>query len=140
MNIRKSTGKPKILVPKELLKERLIKKGFANEKGFPKSCNKFIFLPDHEIITRYNYVVRGIMNFYNMAENRSNLNEALYILEYSLVHTLAAKHRSTTSKIFKKYGKTVKCMVNGRIVEFLKPKSLSAEYLNYPARLRLGGK
>nr|YP_009364339.1 hypothetical protein [Ophiocordyceps sinensis]ARF03419.1 hypothetical protein [Ophiocordyceps sinensis]QDH07253.1 hypothetical protein [Ophiocordyceps sinensis] len=130
LKIRKSTGKPKILVPKELLKERLIKNGFANEKGFPKSCNKFIFLPDHEIITRYNYVLRGILNFYNMAENRSNLNETLYILEYSLVHTLAAKHRSTTSKIFKKYGMPVKCRVKDRSVKFEKPESLSAEYLN----------
>lgn len=130
LNMRKSTGKPKIIVPKDLLKERLIKNGFANENGFPKSCNKFIFLPDHEIINRYNLILRGIMNFYNMAENRSDLNESIYILEYSLAHTLAAKHRSTISKIFKKYGKPIKCTVNGRILEFDKPENLTAEYLN----------
>jgi group II intron reverse transcriptase/maturase len=130
LNLRKSTGKPKILVPKDLLKERLIKSGFAKENGFPKSCNKFIYLPDHEIINRYNYIVRGIMNFYNMAENRSSLNEAIYILEYSLGHTLAAKHRSTLSKIFKKYGSPFSCKVKNRTITFDKPLSLSAEYLN----------
>lgn len=130
INIRKSTGKPKILVPKHILKERLIKIGFANEKGFPKCCNKFIFLPDYEIINRYNLVLRDIMNFYNMAENRYYLNETIYILEYSLAHTLAAKHRSTISKIFKKYGHPIKCKVNNKIIEFDKPLSLTAEYLN----------
>jgi hypothetical protein len=28
--------------------------------------------------------MRGILNFYNMAENITPLNEAVYILEYSL--------------------------------------------------------
>lgn len=129
LNIRKSTGKPKILVPKELLKERLIKNGFANMNGFPRSCNKFIFLPDHEIINRYNHVVRGIMNFYNMAENRSDLGETIYILEYSLAHTLAAKHRSSISKIWEKYGNPFKCKVKNREIKFDKPRSLKAEYL-----------
>jgi len=130
LNIRKSTGKPKILVPKELLKERLIKNGFSDMNGFPRSCNKYIFLPDHEIITRYNHVLRGLMNFYNMAENRSDLNETIYILEYSLAHTLAAKHRSSTSKIFKKYGKPIECKVGKRTIKFDLPQSLKAEYLN----------
>jgi len=106
-NIRKSTGKPKIIVPKDLLKERLIKNGIANMNGFSKRCSKFIFLPDHEIINRYNLVLREIMNFYNMAENRSDPNKAIYILEYSLAHTLAAKHRSSISKIFKKIWKAL---------------------------------
>jgi hypothetical protein len=71
------------------------------------------------------------MTFYNMADNRSGLGELLYILEYSLAHTLAAKHRSTLAKIFKKYGKPI--VVNagdlGKI-KFAKPSSLKAVYLN----------
>jgi len=130
MNIRKSTGKPKILVPTDLLKERLIKKDFANTEGFPKRCNKLIFLPDHEIVIRYNSIMRGIMNFYNMAENRSSLNEAIYILEFSLAHTLAAKHRSSIKKIFNKYGKPIKVNFKGKLITFDKPQSLRAEYLN----------
>ncbi len=130
MNIRKSTGKPKIIVPKDLLKERLIKNGFANENGFPRSCNKFIFLPDDEIINRFNQVLRGIMNFYNHAENRTDLGEAIYILEYSLAHTLAAKHRSSVKKIFTKYGNPFKCKIKDRVVKFDKPQKLTAEYLN----------
>lgn len=128
--IRKSTGKPQIMVPTNLLQERLIQKGFANPNGRPKCCNKLIFLPDHEIVKRYNSILRGIMNFYNMAENRSSLNEAVYILEYSLAHTIAAKHRSTLAKIFNKYGKPMRVFFKGEIFGFDKPASLSAEYLN----------
>jgi len=32
LNLRKSTGKPKILVPINLIKQKLIEYGFANEK------------------------------------------------------------------------------------------------------------
>lgn len=130
LNMRKSTGKPKILVPIDLLKDKLVEKGFAKPDGMPRSCNKFIFLPDHEIVQRYNSVLRGIMNYYNMAENRSKLSQAVYILEYSLAHTLAAKHRSSISKIFIKYGKPIKVKKGDKIINFDAPESLSAAYLN----------
>ena len=35
LNIRKSTGKPKLIVPKDLIKAKLIQNGFANEQGKP---------------------------------------------------------------------------------------------------------
>ena len=102
--IRKSIGKPKILVPIKDLKERLIMKGFADETGKPKYVGKFLFLSDYEIVSRFNSVLRGILNFYNMSDNRSKLGEVVYILEYSLAHTLGAKHKMSLPKIFNKYG------------------------------------
>ncbi len=71
------------------------------------------------------------MTFYNMADNRSGLGELLYILEYSLAHTLAAKHRSTLAKIFNKYGKPISvASSDSDKIKFAKPSSLKAEYLN----------
>jgi len=134
LNLRKSTGKPKILVPINLIKQKLIEYGFANEKGLPKYVGKFLFLHDSDIIQRYNSILRGFMNFYNMAENRYNLNELVYILEYSLAHTLSAKHHLSLKQVFTKYGKPLKVTVPGKLkpktVIFDKPKTLSAEYLN----------
>jgi hypothetical protein len=130
LNIRKSTGKPKLIVPKDLLKQRLIQTGFANLNGSPRRCSKLIYLPDHEIIQRFNSILRGILNFYNMAEDRWNLNESIYILEFSLAHTLASKHRSTLSKIFRRYGKPIKVFIKDRKIQFDTPTSLTAEYLN----------
>ena len=74
------------------------------------------------------------MNFYNIAEDRTSLNELIYILEYSLAHTLAAKHRLSIKKVFTKYGKPIKVTVKSeekqKIVKFDRPTSLTAVYLN----------
>lgn len=136
LNVRKSTGKPKLLVPKDLIKNKLIEYGFANSSGFPKYVGRFLFLSDYEIIVRFNSILRGFMNFYNIAENRTSLNELVYILEYSLAHTLAAKHRLSLKKVFNKYGKNLSVTVNSskgnksKTISFDKPASLKAEYLN----------
>lgn len=138
INMRKSFGKPKLLVPKEKLMQTLIQKGIANQEGFPKAVGKFIFLPEEDTIIRYSAITRGIMNYYALAENRSSLNQALYILQYSLIHTLAAKHKSTTSKTIKKYGiiPTVQITRKGitKTIKYHRPTSLSAAYLTkaYP--------
>jgi nicotine oxidoreductase len=134
LNSRKSTGKPKLIVPKDLIKAKLIQNGFANEQGKPKYLGKLIHLSDYEIVQRYNSILRGFMNFYNIAEDRTSLNELIYILEYSLAHTLAAKHRLSIKKVFTKYGKPIKVTVKSeekqKIVIFDRPTSLTAAYLN----------
>jgi len=137
LNLRKSTGKPKILVPINLIKQKLIEHGFANEKGFPKYVGRFLFLSDFDIVQRYNRILRGLMNFYNMAENRYDLNELVYILEYSLAHTLGAKHRLSLKQVFTKYDKPIRvkhkglgCRTKEKMVVFKKPLTLSAAYLN----------
>ena len=98
---------PSILIPLNELKIELIKKGFADNTGHPKYMGKFLFLSDYEIVKEYNRIFINILTFFNKADNRSQLGEVLYILEFSLAHTLAAKHRSTLPKIFKKYGKPI---------------------------------
>jgi len=135
-NTRKGTGKPKLIFPKDLIKTKLIEKGLANEKGKPKFNGKLMFLSDYEIVQRYNSIARGFMNFYNIAENRSSMNEMVYIIEFSLAHTLAAKHRMSLKGVFTKYGKPIRVKVKSdeneviKTIEFDLPLSLSAEYLN----------
>ena len=71
------------------------------------------------------------MNFYNMAEDRTSLSEMIYILKFFLAHTLAAKHKLSIKKVFKKYGTRIKKFVNkDKICEFDEPLLLSAKYLN----------
>jgi len=129
-NPRKPPGKPKVLAPLDSIRKSLINKGFANANGYPKYVGKFIYLSEAEIITRYNRVLRGLINFYNCAENISSLNEMVYIIEYSLAHTIAAKHRISLKKVFTKYGKPISTCVEGKWFRFNKPASLSAAYLN----------
>jgi len=103
---RKGTGKPKLIFPKDLIKAKLIEKGLANEKGKPRFNGKLIFLSDYEIVKRYNSIIKGFINFDNITENRSSMR--VYIIEFSLAHTIAAKHRMLLKGVFKKYGKPIK--------------------------------
>jgi hypothetical protein len=87
--------------------------------GQPAAMNAFINQPVSHIIGHYNGVIRGWYNYYQLAENVCRLNYARYVLQYSLVKTLAAKERSSVSKIFRKYGKDLTFMKpNGRRVHF----------------------
>ena len=116
-----------IIIPYNKLKSKLIEKGFADDFGNPKYVGKLLHLSDYEIVKYYNRFFTRILIFYGMADKCSGLREVFYILEYSLAHTLAAKHRSSLSKVFKKYGKPI--VVNSAAagkVRFTNPK----KYLN----------
>ena len=54
--------------------------------------------PDNEIISIYNAQIRGIYNYYRLACNFSKLDYFVYIMEYSCLKTLAAKHRTTMAQ------------------------------------------
>ena len=55
------------------------------------------------IISQFNAEIRGLYNYYSMAENVSVLNNFAFIMERSFLKTLAAKGNTTCNKIRKKY-------------------------------------
>lgn len=62
---------------------------------------------DYSIITQYQAEYRGLVQYYSMAYNLTTLTYLRYIMEASLVKTLANKYRTTSAKIYKKYGTTI---------------------------------
>jgi hypothetical protein len=56
-----------------------------------------------EIISKYNSEIRGIYNFYRLANNVSVLNKFAHIMEHSMKKTFAAKGTTTVNKIRKKH-------------------------------------
>ena len=60
---------------------------------------------DIEIISKVNAEIRGMYNYYQIAENVSVLDKFFFIMEYSMYKTFAAKYRTTVSKTIKKYSK-----------------------------------
>jgi hypothetical protein len=75
----------------------------ANVDGKPRYVGKWLYLPDGEIIHRFNHILTRLKTYYLEVSNRGQLNEAGYIIKYSLLHTLAAKHRMSLSKVLVKY-------------------------------------
>ena len=58
---------------------------------------------DIEIVSQFNSEIRGIYNFYRLAENVGVLHKFHYMMRYSLLKTYAGKYRTIVSKIKKKY-------------------------------------
>lgn len=56
-----------------------------------------------EIVTTYNAELRGISNYYSLAGNFHKLSYFGYLMEYSCLKTLAAKHKRSCGQIKDKY-------------------------------------
>lgn len=70
---------------------------------FPVHRNSLLRLTDLEIITVYNDELRGLCNYYGKASNFCKLQYLSYLMEYSCLKTLAAKHKSKISKVIAMY-------------------------------------
>jgi group II intron reverse transcriptase/maturase len=70
---------------------------------FPIKRGGLIGLTDLEIVTTYNAELRGICNYYSMASNYIKLCYFAYLMEYSCLKTLAAKHKKSIGKIITKF-------------------------------------
>jgi len=87
---------------------RLSAKDFCDHKGFPTPKKLWTSQEDIQIISNFNSTVRGIFGYYSGVKKRSYLQRIWYILSYSCAYTLAAKHRCSLSKIFKKHGRELR--------------------------------
>ena len=105
--------KVKLYVPKDkwvgkLLQYDVLKitnKTDEKEKWMPLQRNEYIYLTPGEMVFKYNEQIRGLYNYYRIANNVSVLNKFYYVMEYSLYKTVAAKFKITMTKAKKKYTK-----------------------------------
>nr|YP_002600927.1 putative reverse transcriptase and intron maturase [Pyramimonas parkeae]ACJ71149.1 putative reverse transcriptase and intron maturase [Pyramimonas parkeae] len=89
---------PKLYIPMDKIVRKLSEKNFCTKTGTGIKKKGWILYPDKIIVQRYNYVIRGLRNYYAPADNfGTSMNRIEYILKYSCVHTLAAKHRTQIS-------------------------------------------
>jgi len=69
----------------------------------PMPRNELMNKTDIEIVSQINSEIRGIYNFYRLAENVGVLHKFYYMMRYSLLKTYAGKYRTIVTKIKKKY-------------------------------------
>ena len=96
--------------PTELIRKKLlqldameIKYVNGDEIWKPKMRKSLCCKQDIYILNQYNSEVRGICNFYSIANNRSKLHKFRYIMEYSMYKTFACKYRTTKADIIERY-------------------------------------
>jgi group II intron reverse transcriptase/maturase len=100
-------GKIELAVPLEKVERFLFGKGIivqsADGQFRPIHRKGWLYLPDHEILEKYNSEIRGILNYYQLAANYNKLAYFCYLMEYSCLSTLAGKHSSSIGKTRRKH-------------------------------------
>lgn len=98
----------------ETMKRKLLEYGAmilknidGREHWKPRSRPGLIFNDDLEILDRYNREIRGLYNYYSIANNCSELNNFSHIMKFSMYKTFAGKYRTLKTKISRQY------LVNG---------------------------
>lgn len=78
---------------------------YGKENFKPKARYYLKDNDDLEILDRYNSEIRGIRNYYSIANNSSIVNTFGYIMQYSMFKTYATKYQSSVAKVTKKMRK-----------------------------------
>jgi hypothetical protein len=91
-------------VPKEVIEEKC---AMYMQRGKPAQRGPLIHDSDYSIISKYQSEYRGIVQYYLLAHNVGWFNKLQWVVETSLLKTLAGKHRSTVTKMAKKHKTTV---------------------------------
>jgi group II intron reverse transcriptase/maturase len=76
-------------------------------KGKPIHRPELLANSDYSIMTEYQQIYRGIVQYYQLATNVSHLSKLRWAMEGSLLKTLAAKHQMSVSAISAKYRSSV---------------------------------
>ena len=102
-----------LYVPKEKWVKRLMSYGALKihydahngnkEVWEPTHRNHLLHLDDLEILKQYNAEIRGLYNYYKIANNVSVLNNFNYVMKFSMFKTFGAKYQAHIGKIRDKY-------------------------------------
>lgn len=103
-NGRTINGTVRLGVPPEAVNERT-KRYMQN--GKTRSEPVLLFNSDAHIIDVFQQRYRGLAEYYKYADNRASLNKLRYIMEQSLVKTLAHKFKISVHQVYAQYRKTI---------------------------------
>ena len=132
-------GKVELGLPAAVIQEKC-QRYMAHNKPIHRTemLNDSVF----SIITHFQGVYRGIVEYYHLAHNLYGLNKLKWIMEQSLVKTLAAKLKLSVSKVYERFHAIL--LTNGKsykglqtIVQREGKKPLVAQWGGIPLQRRM---
>ena len=129
---RGANGVVALFVPAEVINKKCAD---YMKNGKTIHIGKLLHEDDFSIVAKYGQEYRGVVQYYLMAQNVSWLHQLHWIMQGSLLKTLAYKHKSSMKIMKKKYasettdeksGKTLKCIKV--VVERKDKKPLVAQF------------
>ena len=97
---RSSNATVKLRVPTAVIKAKCAP---YTQRGKPARRARLMNMDDYTIVSIYGSEYRGVVQYYLLASDVYRLNRLNWVMETSLLKTLAGKHRSTVSKTAAKY-------------------------------------
>lgn len=91
-------------IPREVVAKRC-----ALYQQHGSACTRVELIDDHEytIVSNYQSQYRGFVQYYSLAHNQGNLTQLHWVMETSLLKTLAAKQKIRVSEVVRRYKRTV---------------------------------
>lgn len=108
--VRNYTGRIVLEISNDTIKKNLLNTGAlklvhhnGKEIWKPKAIYRLKDCDDLEILDYYNSEIRGLYNYYCIANNSSIINNYKYIMEYSMYKTYGTKYRTSVHNVIEKY-------------------------------------
>jgi group II intron reverse transcriptase/maturase len=100
LNRRASNGNISLHIPATVI-DKTCRRYMRHGKPAPRSelLNNEVF----DIVNEYQWVYRGLVNYYAVAHNVHSLGQVRWVMESSLLRTLAYKHKTSVAKEHRKY-------------------------------------
>ena len=76
-------------------------------KGQPAQRGPLLFDDDFTIVAKYGSEYRGFVQYYLLAQDVFRLDKLHWVMETSMLKTLAGKHKSTAAEMARKYKATI---------------------------------
>jgi hypothetical protein len=89
-----------LFVPKTVIRQRC---ALYMSKGKPAQRGALLHDDDFTIVAKYGSGYAGLVQYYLLAQDVFRLGRLYWVMETSLLKTLAGKHRSTVSAMARKY-------------------------------------
>jgi group II intron reverse transcriptase/maturase len=93
-----------LFVPKPVIRQKC---ALYTSKGRPAARGGLIRDQDFTIVAKYQAEYAGLVQYYLLAQDVFRLGRLHWIMETSLLKTLAAKHRSTVTTMARRYKATI---------------------------------
>jgi Type II intron maturase len=100
-------------VPKTVIRQRC---ALYMSKGKPAQRGSLLHDDDFTIVAKYGAEYAGLVQYYLLAQDVFRLGRLRWVMETSMLQTLAGKHRSTVTKMARKYKTTIETPAGPRKV------------------------
>lgn len=99
-NVRSVNGVMRLGVPREVVQAACRR---YMKRGKPTHRPEIAADTDFDIVLQYQWHYAGLVNYYALAQNIAALGKLRFVMESSLLRTLANKHKSSVGKMWRKH-------------------------------------